>query len=90
MVITAMDRPDLIKVRDLITNKESMLHANWIRPFKHPKNMPKEKIDALTATDLDEFMSKIVLDISGAGIPRNGNFVCVGLNTSLKTRFKMN
>ena len=55
MVITSIDRPDLIKVRDLITNKESMVHANRIRPFKHPKSMSKEKIETLAATDLDEF-----------------------------------
>jgi len=39
MVITAIDHPDLVKVRDLITNKESMVHANRLRPFKHPKDM---------------------------------------------------
>ena len=44
MVITSMDRPDLVKVRDLITNKESMVHANRLRPFKHPKSMSKEQI----------------------------------------------
>ena len=42
--ITSMDRPDLVKVRDLITNKESMVHANRLRPFKHPKSMSKEQI----------------------------------------------
>ena len=47
---------NLIKVRDLITNKQwTMVHANRIRPFNHPKNMPKEKIEILAATDLDEF-----------------------------------
>ena len=42
MVITAMDCPDLVKVRDLVTNKESVVHANLLRPFKHPKSIPKE------------------------------------------------
>jgi len=39
MVITSIDRPDLVKVRDLITNKESMVHANRLRPLKHPKDI---------------------------------------------------
>jgi hypothetical protein len=61
MVITSMDRPDSVKVRDLITNKESMVHANRLRPFKHPKSMSKEQIEALAATDLDEFyVEKII------------------------------
>jgi hypothetical protein len=51
MVITAMDRPDLVKVRDLITNKESMVHANRIHQFKHPKSMPKEKIEGRLGGD---------------------------------------
>ena len=55
MVITSTDRPDLVKVRDLITNKESMVHANRIFPFKHPKSVPKEKIETLAATDLEDF-----------------------------------
>ena len=38
MVITSIDRPDLVKVRDLITNKESMVHENRLGPFKHPKD----------------------------------------------------
>ena len=49
-VIIAIDRPDLVKVRDLITIKESMVHANRLRPFKHPKNISRE----LVAADLDE------------------------------------
>ena len=64
MVITAMDRPDLIKVRDLITNKESMVHANQIRSFK---GMPKEKIDTLAAIDLDEFYVEKIMGHSGTG-----------------------
>jgi len=84
LVITLMDPPDLIKVRDLISNKESMVHANRIRPFKHPKSMPKEKIETLASTDLS--MSKKILDIQAGGrIQRSENFECVDLDTSLKT-----
>ena len=67
MVITSIDRLDLVKVRDLITNKESMMHANRIRPFKHPKDMPKEKIETLAATDLNEFYVEKIIGYSGTG-----------------------
>ena len=67
MVITSIDLPDLIKVRDLVTNKESMVHANRICPFKHPKSMPKKKIETLAATDLDEFDAEKNIGHSGTG-----------------------
>ena len=28
------------------------MHANWLRPFKHPKGMSREKIEDLVAADL--------------------------------------
>jgi len=43
-MVISIDRLDLVKVRDIITNKESMVHANRLRPFKHPKDMAREKI----------------------------------------------
>ena len=66
MIITSIYHPDLSKVRDLITNKEAMVHANRIRPFKHPKNILKE-IDTLAATDLDEFYVEKIVGHSGMG-----------------------
>ena len=56
-----------------------MVHANRLCPFKHPKSMPKEQIEALAATDLDDFYVEKILNIQArARIPRNGNFVFVG------------
>ena len=49
-----MDRPDLVKVKDLITNRVSLVHASRLRPFKHPKDMSAEKIDSLVAADDDD------------------------------------
>ena len=63
MVITVMDRPDLVKVKDLITNRESLVHAIRLRPFKHPKDM-SEKIGSLVA-DLDEFYVEKVIGRTG-------------------------
>jgi hypothetical protein len=39
LVINAIDRPNLIKVRDLTSNKISLVHTDRVRPFKHPKTM---------------------------------------------------
>jgi len=41
--------------------------TNRIHPFKHPKSMPKEKIEALAATDLDEFYVENNIGHSGTG-----------------------
>ena len=65
MAITAIDQPDLVKVRDLITNKESMVHANRICPLY--RSMPKEQIEALAATDLDEFYVEQIIGHSVTG-----------------------
>ena len=67
MVITVMDRPDLVKVKDLITNRESLVHASRLRPFKHPKDMSAEKIESLVAADLDEFYVEKIIGHTGAG-----------------------
>ena len=56
-----------MKVRDLIINKESMVHTNRLRPFKDPKDMPKEKIEALVTADLDEFYVAKIIGHSGVG-----------------------
>ena len=88
MVIMAIDRSDLVKckVGDLITNQESVLHANRRRPFKHPKDMFKENIEFLAATDLDEFYVEKILDILARGtIQRSGSFEYVGSDMNLKT-----
>ena len=66
MVITVMDRPDLIKVKDLITNRESLVHASWLRPLKHPKDMSAEKIKSLIAADLDEFYVEKIIPVDWA------------------------
>ena len=53
MIITSIDRPDIIQVRDLITNKLSMVRTSRLRVFRHPKEMTTEESAALAATDLD-------------------------------------
>jgi len=57
----SIDRPDIIKVRDLTTDKISSVHASRLRPYKHPVEMTKEEIEVLSPVDLDEYyVEKIV------------------------------
>ena len=51
-----MDHPDLVKVKNLITNRESFVHASRLRPFNHPKDMSAEMIESLVAADLDDII----------------------------------
>jgi hypothetical protein len=61
MEIISVDRPDIIKVRDLTTDKVSSVHTSRLRPFRHPAEMTKEEIEVLSAVDLDEYyVEKIV------------------------------
>ena len=67
MVITVMDRPDLVKVKDLITNRECLVHASRLRLIKLPKDMSAEKIESLVAADLDKFYVEKIIGHTGAG-----------------------
>jgi hypothetical protein len=61
LVITAIDRPDMITVKDLISNKESVVHTSRLRVFRHPTEFTLQEAIALAAVDLDEFyVEKIV------------------------------
>jgi len=56
-----------------------MAHANCIRPFKHLKDLPKEKIESLAATDLDEFYVEKIIEHSDTGKnPRKWKFRWLG------------
>ena len=65
IVITVIDRPDLVKVKDIITNRGSLVHASRLRPFKHLKDMSAEKIESLIAADLDEFYVDKIIRYTG-------------------------
>ena len=86
MVVMVMDHPDLVKVKDLITNRESLVHASRLRPFKHPEDMLVEKIESLVAADLDEFYVEKLSGIQvRARIRKDGNFEFVGVGMSQRT-----
>ena len=67
MVIVVMDRPDQVKVKNLITNRGSLVHASRLRPFKHLKDMFAENIKSLVAADLDEFYVEKIIGYTGTG-----------------------
>ena len=58
LVIVAIERPDIITVKDLISKKVRKEHTSRLRLFRHPANMGIEEIAALAAVDLDEFYVK--------------------------------
>jgi hypothetical protein len=66
MVITAIDRPDLIKVRDLISNKVSEVHTSRLRVFRHPAEMTLQEATSLAAVDLDEFYVQEIVEHEGS------------------------
>ena len=52
----------------------------------HPKDIPKEKIESLAATNLNEFYIEKILNIRAQGrIQRSLSLKCVGSDTSVKT-----
>ena len=50
----AINRPDIMKVRDLTKNNVSSVHASRLRIFRHPTETSKEELEVLSAVDLDE------------------------------------
>jgi hypothetical protein len=62
MIITGIDRPDLIRVNDLITNRESVVHTSPLRVFRHPKTMTMAEATTLAAVDLDEFYVESIVE----------------------------
>jgi hypothetical protein len=62
MVIHAIDRPDLITVRDLTNNKLSLVHTSRLKHFRHPAEMTEEEAIALAAVDMDEFYVDSIID----------------------------
>jgi hypothetical protein len=67
MVITAVDRPDLIEVQDLISDRKMVVHTSRLRVFRHPKEMTRQEIEALAAVDLDEFHVEKIVEHRGKG-----------------------
>ena len=82
LIIVAIERPDIITVKDLISNKVMKVHTSRLRLFRHPANMGIEEISALAAVDLDEFYDgENVKHVEK--IQRNGDFEFVGKDMNL-------
>ena len=84
MVTTVVDHPDLIIVKDLSTNRESLVHASRLIPFTHPKDMSTEKIESLVAADWDEFHVEKIIGHTGTR-KNTGSSEFVGVDTSQRT-----
>jgi hypothetical protein len=67
MVITAIERPDIMKVRDLLSNKIMSVHTSRVKPFRHPKEFNLDDAIALAMVDLDEFHVESIVDHEGTG-----------------------
>ena len=68
-------RPDIIKVKDLTTNKVSSVHTSRLWIFRRPTKMTREEIDVLVSINLDEIYAEKVVEhednsILGARTPR--------------------
>ena len=76
LIIVAIERPDIITVKDLISNKVMKVHTSRLRLFRHPANMGTEEISALAAVDLDEFyVEKIVNHVELGKDPNSWRFL---------------
>ena len=53
---------DIVKVRDLTTDKVSVVHTSKLRLFKHPADIPSEESEALAGIDVDEYFGKKIVD----------------------------
>ena len=60
MEIVAMERPDIVKVRDLTTDKVSVVHTSRLRVFRHPAEMTPEELEVLAGIDVDEFLLRVL------------------------------
>ena len=61
MEIVAMDRPDIVKVRDLTTDKVSVVHTSRLRLFRHPAEMTLEELEVL-GIDVDDYFVDGIVD----------------------------
>jgi hypothetical protein len=67
MIIHSIDRPDLIKVRDLINNKLSLVHTSTLRVYHHPAEMTEEEAGAIASVYMDEFYVERILEHTWSG-----------------------
>ena len=61
MEIVAMDRPDIVKVRDLTTDKVSVVYTSRLCLFRHPE-MTSEELEVLAGVDVDEYFVESIID----------------------------
>ena len=62
MEIVAMDRPDIVKVRDLTTDKVSVVHTSRLRLFRHLAEMTPAELEMLAGIDVDEYFVESIVE----------------------------
>ena len=62
MEIVVMDRPDIVKVRDLTTDKVLVVHISWLQLFRHPAEMTTEELEVLAGVDMDQYFVESNID----------------------------
>ena len=67
MEIVSMDRPDIVKIRDLTTDKVSVVYTSRLRLFKHPAEMTEL---VLIGFDADEYLVESIVDNEESGSER--------------------
>ena len=80
-----MDRPNIVKVIELTTDKVSVVHISRLCLFsRHLAEMTPEELEALAGIDVDEcFVRKIVdHEEQGRCFTKIGSFVCDGRDMS--------
>jgi len=64
MKIVAMKRPDIVKVRDLTTDKVLVVHTTRLRLFKHAAEITPEEqeLQVRAVIDVDEHFVESIID----------------------------
>jgi len=69
-----MGRLDIVKVRDLITDKVSVVHTGRPRLFRHPAETTPEEL-VLAGIDVDEYFVESIIDHEERGLEVSSSMV---------------
>ena len=64
MEIVTIDRPDIVIVTDLTTEKVSVVHTSRLRLYslRHPAEMTPEELEVLAGIDVDEYFVESIVE----------------------------
>ena len=82
----AIKRPNIIMVKELISNKAMKVHTSRLRLFRHPANMGIEEIS--TVGPYKFYVERIVNHVEK--MQRNGDFEFAGKDMNLRMILGLN